>query len=271
MAGPSSSIGSGAAESFLAAGDLDKALAAAMEEVRSAPNVLAPRLALFQLASVAGDWSRAARQLDAMAALDPEAAMMSKVYQGLIDAEAERTKVLSGSAGPVCLGEPPEWLAQLSLALALDAKGVGEAAAAARESALEQAEPSAGEIDGSPFSWIMDADPRFGPVLEVIVNGSYRWLPFTHLKELRSDAPSDLKDLVWLPVHLSFRQGYEVHAFVPVRYPASEKEPDMAVKLARATSWSAVGEEVQFGLGQRLLATDNEDHPLLDIRRVVLT
>ncbi len=66
----------------------------------------------------------------------------------------------------------------LAQALEHDAVGEGAAAAELRRQALELAEPTAGTIDGQAFAWIMDADPRLGPVLEVIVNGTYRWLPF---------------------------------------------------------------------------------------------
>lgn len=258
-----------------AAADFDGAVASVMDDIRSNPAALAPRLALFQLACVAGDWVRAGKQLDALEGLDAETALMSKVYRGLIEAEEKRRAVLAGAEPPMSVGRPPPWFAMLAQALAFDARGEAQAAADLRARALDAAEPSAGHVfgngpDGTPFAWIMDADPRFGPTLEVIVDGAYRWLPLVHLQELRSDPPADVKDLVWLPARLTLTGGGEAHAFLPVRYPGSEACVDAALRMARATEWRDAAGGVQVGLGQRLLATDAGDHPLLDIRRLVV-
>lgn len=262
----------GAASSVLAAlgrGDLDGAMHEVMSEVRTFPSALAPRLALFQLAVLAGDWARANRQLQAIAGLDTEAAPMAQVCAALIEAEAERRAVFAGTERPICLGEPPAWVAMLSEALALDARGAGAAAGELRGRALDEATVVAGEIDGMRFSWIMDADVRLGPVLEIIVDGRYRWLPIALLSKLRADAPNDHKDLVWAPVRLTLVGGGEVAAFVPVRYPGSEAAADSLVRLGRLTAW-ADEPGGQFGWGQRIMATDVGDHPFLEIRRVRL-
>jgi type VI secretion system protein ImpE len=254
----------------VAAGDLEGAVAAVMDEIRTSPTALAPRLALFQLACITGDWTRASRQLEAIAGLDPETAMLGKVYGSLIAGEAERHAVLTGRTTPVCLGQPPSWLAMLAQALPAEVQGNPGAAAELRARALEDAEPSTGTIDGNEFTWLMDADPRFGPVLEAFVNGEYRWVPLSHLKEVRLDQPKDFKDLVWLPGRLVLSTGSEVHAFLPVRYPRSESSSDPKVRMARATLWEDVAHGVQHGMGQRVLASDAGDHPLLDVRHIVL-
>jgi type VI secretion system protein ImpE len=38
--------------------------------------------------------------------------------------------------------------------------------------------------------------------------------------------------------------------------------------MARKTDWQAVTDAIQLGLGQRLLATDADDYPLLDVRKI---
>ncbi len=250
--------------------DLAAALAQAMGEVRAAPQAIPPRMALFQLACVTGDWKRARTQLETMAGLDPETALMVKLYTSLIDAEAARSEVFAGKALPVTLGEPPAWLAMLARALGHDAAGEGGAAQALRQQALDLAEPTPGTVDDQPFAWIMDADPRLGPVLEVVANGDYRWLPFCHLRDLRAEAPGAMRDLVWQPAKVVLANESELHVFLPVRYPGSEGADDDALRLAKATSWAERPTGEQIGLGQRLLATDQGDQALLDVRHLVI-
>jgi type VI secretion system protein ImpE len=258
-----------AVEMTLARGDLGAALRAVMDEIRTAPAAVGPRMALFQLACIMGDWPRATKQVETIAELDPEAAMMARVYRTAIQAETTRQAVFAGVERPVCLGQPPAFVAMLAEALALEARGEGAAAFTLREQALTAAEPVSGSLDGESFAWVMDADVRLGPVLEVIVQGSYRWLPFALMREFRAEAPKDHKDLVWAPVQITLANGAELPAFVPVRYPGSETSADPAVRLARLTTWED-RPGGQRGLGQRLLATDTGDHALLDLRRLRL-
>jgi type VI secretion system protein ImpE len=41
--------------------------------------------------------------------------------------------------------------------------------------------------------------------------------------------------------------------------------------MARKTRWSEAAADVHHGLGQRILTTDSEDVPLMDIRKIALT
>lgn len=256
----------GTAPAALRAGDPARALALVMDEVRAQPTALAPRLALFRIACIEGQWDRARRALDAAASLDPEVAMFARLYVALIEAEAERVAVIAGRVPPVTIGEPPAFVAHLVQALAHDAAGEGEAAAAQRRAALDAARAVAGEIDGVPFAWLMDADPRFGPCLELVVHGRYRWLPLERLRELRSDGPKDLEDVVWLPVTLVLSGGEEVAAHLPCRYPGSERADDPLARLGRSTAFDVAG----AGKGGRLLASDAGDHPLIAVRHIRL-
>ena len=126
-------------------------------------------------------------------------------------------------------------------------------------------------IDEQPFTWIADADARLGPVLEVIVNGRYYWAPFPQIRAIEITPPADLRDLVWLPAQLTWINGGETYGLIPVRYPGSEGEQDSAIQLARKTTWLELAENVNQGLGQRMLATDQDDYPLLDVRKITIT
>lgn len=223
-------------------------------------------MALFQLACVVADWQRARTQLATLVKLDAEYAVLAQVYGHLIEAEATRTRVFAGNEQPVALGQPAAWLAMLAQALGCDRAGDAGGASALRARAREDATPRAGLLESQPFAWAMDADPRLGPVLEIIADGQYRWLPFDGLRSLHTQPPQAMRDLVWQPVTVQLANGTELAAFVPTRYPGSEAHSD-AVRLARETRWIDAGGE-QIGIGQRMLATDLGDHAFLDIRKL---
>ena len=74
-----------------------------------------------------------------------------------------------------------------------------------------------------------------------------------------------------LPAQFTWTNGGAVSAHIPVRYPATEEADDDALRLARKTVWNEAGSECYHGLGQRVLATDAGEYPLLDCRVIELT
>jgi type VI secretion system protein ImpE len=40
--------------------------------------------------------------------------------------------------------------------------------------------------------------------------------------------------------------------------------------MARRTEWNDIAPDLQFGLGQRLLATDSGEYPILDVREITI-
>ena len=50
----------------------------------------------------------------------------------------------------------------------------------------------------------------------------------------------------------------------------SDSSDDPQICMSRKTDWANPADGVCYGLGQRMLATDEEDHPLLQIRRISL-
>jgi type VI secretion system protein ImpE len=146
--------------------------------------------------------------------------------------------------------------------------GQQQEAAELRASAFEAAPPNSGTIDGVEFQWLADADLRMGPVLEAIVNGKYYWIPFSNVSSIQIEKPADLRDLVWIPASLTLTNGGEMVALLPVRYPGSEASADSAIRLARKTEWVGLEPDSVTGLGQRMFATDGNEHPLLDTRSI---
>jgi len=258
-------------EELLRQGDPAAALAALRTRVRGAPENPELRVFLFQLLCVQGDWERARDQLRVVAELAPTALPLVHVYGTAITCELLRRDVFAGTRTPLVMGEPLPWLASLLQALAAEAQGRAAEAGTVRAQALEDAVAVPGTIDGKPFDWLADADSRIGPVCEAIIDGKYYWVPFERIASVVLEAPADLRDVVWARAQLRLTNAGEIAALIPARYPGSEAGDDDAIRLARKTAWDEVAPGVFHGRGQRMLATDDGEFSLLDVRRIDLT
>lgn len=264
-----------AGEIDLRGGDLAAAIERVQQQVRSEPAVARHRIALFQLLAVGGEWERAMTQLNVLADLDVSTLALVHTYREALKCEALRAEIFSGKRAPVLFGDPEQWMALLTEALRLSAEGRFEESQALRREAFDAAPATSGRIDDREFEWIADGDSRLGPILETIVNGRYYWIPFHRIKEIRIDQPAesakhDLRDFVWMPAHFAWTTGGESVGLIPTRYPDSERSDEVSIRLARKTEWIEKHPEIHFGLGQRMLATDAGEYPLLDIRRIEL-
>ena len=115
----------------------------------------------------------------------------------------------------------------------------------------------------------MDGDSRLGPVLEAIVNGRYYWIPFQRIRSIQVEKPVDLRDLVWMPAHLTWANGGESVGLIPTRYPGSESSADPAVRSGRKTDWLEQPGGAYIGQGQRMFFTEGGEYPLMDVRHIV--
>jgi type VI secretion system protein ImpE len=258
------------AEQAVRDGDLDVALRDLQDQIRKHPEKSDLRVFLFQLLCVMGQWDRARAQLDVAAELDDGTLAMVQMYREALHCEVLRADVFAGKRSPVVFGEPEQWLALLIESLLVQGNSGREHAEALRQRAFDDAPASSGTIDGEAFEWIADADMRLGPVCEAIINGRYYWVPFARLARIDLDAPADLRDLVWMPAHFQFVNGGELVGVIPTRYPGSEKHDDAQVRLARKTVWTEAAPDVYWGQGQRILTTDVGEHPLMDVRTIVI-
>ena len=258
------------AEESVRAGRLDEALAELQAQVRKQPADPKLRIFLFQLLSVMGQWDRALTQLKVASEMDANAATMMATYKEVIRCEMLRADVFAGKQTPLLFGKPAEWMALLIEALRLSGEQKFQEAAKLREQALEAAPTTSGSVNEQPFEWISDADQRIGPMLEAIVNGRYYWIPFGRLAEVRIEKPADLRDIAWTPAFLTLANGGETVGLIPTRYPGSEKSSNPALAMARGTEWTEVPGGAYVGVGQRLLATNEAEHALMDIRQIKL-
>jgi type VI secretion system protein ImpE len=251
-------------------GDPAAALALLQEQVRARPADPALRIFLFQLLCVRGQWERALNQLKVASELDASALAMAQTYGEAVRCEAIRRDVFDGKKAPMVFGEPDQWLALLIESLLVAGRGDAARSAELRLRAFEDAETSSGQINGQSFEWVADADSRLGPVLEAVMNGRYYWVPFSRLTSVTIEEPEDLRDVVWMPAHLQFENGGEMVALIPTRYPGSESSEDGLITLARKTVWQEMAADVHHGLGQRVIATDAVDVPLMELRKLTL-
>ncbi|MDG4562600.1 MAG: type VI secretion system accessory protein TagJ [Candidatus Competibacter sp.] len=258
------------AEQSVREGRLREALAELQAQVRKEPANAKYRIFLFQLLAVLGQWERASNQLNVLEEMDPESLPMVQTYREALRCELLRAEVFAGRRSPLIFGDPEPWMALLLEALQLTADGHHAQAQTTRDQAFEGAAATAGTLDGQPFEWLADADPRLGPMLEAIINGRYYWVPWQRIRTLALERPSDLRDYVWMPAGFTWANGGEAVGLIPSRYPGSQASADPQVQLGRKTEWLEQESGIYLGIGQRMLATDQNEYPLLDIRRIDL-
>lgn len=228
------------ARELYTAGRLDAAIEVLGVELRSHPLDAQRRTFLFELLTFAGQYDRAAKQLDVLAAAGHMAAAGAMVYRAAIEAERVREHMFASGDFPT--GEAPG--------------------------------PVAGTLNGRSFTAIEDADPRVGARLEVFAGGRYLWLPFAHLATLRVETPEQLRDLHWAPARLatgpSVRDLELGEVLLPVLTPAAWRHADDDIRLGRATDWDDLPDGDFAPAGQKLLRVDDELVPLLDVRELTI-
>jgi type VI secretion system protein ImpE len=166
-------------------------------------------------------------------------------------------------------GDPEPWTAGMLKALVLDGEGQAAAAAALRTESMEAAPASPGKLNNEPFEWLADADSRIGPIFEVLLNGAYYWVPAHRVTRISIEAPSDARDLIWVPAQFTWSNEGEAVGFIPTRYAGSEASTDDSIRMSRKTEWRELAESSFAGLGQRLLTTDAAEYSLLEVRDIV--
>ncbi|HTX40595.1 MAG TPA: type VI secretion system accessory protein TagJ [Acidobacteriaceae bacterium] len=224
--------------SLYRSGDLRAAVDALGDELKKQPLDARRRTFLFELLCFAGEYGRAEKHLDVLSGAGSEAAAGAMLYRSALHAERERQDMFANDRLPLGTSHPSP----------------------------------AGELNGTPFTGVSDADPRIGAHLEVFIAGSYTWIPFVYIESIETEAPKRLRDLLWLPAILrttaEFRLQDLGQVLLPVVAPLSWQHSDDAVRLGRVTVWE---DREQYGavpLGQKLLVSGEEETPLLEIRRL---
>ncbi len=228
------------AQELFQAGKLDAAVQALGAELRDNPADARRRTFLFELLCFAGDYPRAEKQLDILAADGRSAEMGAMLYRAALHAERIRQTIFEKKDYPIT--EP--------------------------ESEL----PLSGTLNGKPFEFFSDADARLGARLEVFAAGDYLWIPLHHIASIELQAPTRLRDLLWTPAIVRTGRAFKGkelgEVILPTLSPLSWKHPDDQVRLGRATDWQDDGDGNVVPIGQKMFSVDDDDIPILEIRKL---
>lgn len=243
-------------------GDLQAALAAISEELRTDPGHLGKRTFLAELLCIQGEFERADRQLEILLSLDQQALLTVGTWRQLIRAAQARHEVFTQGRVPDMVDAPsPRIRTLLDIGLALREGRAAEAAAAA--DALEQARaPCPVVANGSAVDDLRDLDDLCAGILEVLsTTGKYYWVDMEQVESLRFQRAERPLDQLWRRARLILRDGTDGEVFIPAIYPGAE---DDAARLGRRTDWQDLGGLVR-GQGLRTWLVGDEAVPLSEI------
>jgi len=219
------------------AGKLDEAVQALGAEVRDNPTDARRRTFLFELLCFQGQWDRAEKHLHLLADSSKESKLGAVLYFSALHAERTRHDLFAKKDYP---------------------------------HAPAEGNPRGGTVDGRPFETIEDADPRVGPRLEIFAAGAYLWIPFEHIETIEIQEPKRLRDLLWIPALVrtgpAFKDKELGEVLLPVLAPFSYQHADGNVRLGRSSEWLD-----GIPSGQRAFSIDDEDVPILEIRKIEFT
>lgn len=222
--------------SLYRAGQLQPAIEALGVELKKQPLDARRRTFLFELLCFAGEYDRAAKQLDILSDSSKEAAAGAMLYRSALHAERTRQDMFERDELPLGAARPS----------------------------------TGGVLNGTAFEELADADPRIGSHLEVFIAGSYTWVPLVHVESVETEPPKRLRDLLWLPAILHATPDFRLQdlgeVLLPVLSPLSWKSADDAVRLGRTTVWEDHPRYGEVPLGQKLLRFGEEEEPFLEMR-----
>lgn len=254
------------AKEHYAAGRLNDAIAAQLQEVKARPSDQGARLFLFELAAFAGDLERARRQVEALNYDSPEQLAAAAGYLKLLESEAKRRRLFTDGLAPKFVGDaPPDHLRQrLDAVLRLRESRPVEAVEVLAEANAKAPAPR-GTLNGRAFETLRDADDLFAHVLEVMAHGEYYWVGLEQIALLAMNPPAAPRDLLYVPARIVV-EDLAGDVFLPALYPRSHEHPDDAVRLGRATDWKSDDCGPTFGLGQHTYLFDDDAIGLLEWR-----
>jgi type VI secretion system protein ImpE len=256
-----------AAKELFDAGNLREAIEELTREVKAKPTDVSRRTFLFELLSFAGEYERAEKQLDVIGAQSATAEIGVQVYRNNIKAERARRRLFSDGLRPHFLTDPPAYVRLYLDAINLIRGGQFAEARELLDRADEERPAFNGKFNGESFSNFRDADELVGPVLELIVQDNYTWLPFEQIQKIEVRPPAQLRDLIWIMARIE-SESITGEAFIPVLYSGSSEHADDRVKLGRMTDWRQLSDDLATAVGLRLLMVDGEDRALLDARTI---
>jgi type VI secretion system protein ImpE len=254
------------ASELFEAGQLQEAIDAQIQKIKSRPADQAARLFLVELLLFHGDHERAKKHLDMLQYEVPQAQAGLELIKNCFAAEQERRKVLGGLAQPMGLKESPEHVRLRLQALEQFSQGHPDEGNRLLDEANAAMPGAAGTVDGQPVSAFRDADDLFGTVLEVFSRGKYCWVPLEQIEKLTVAPAKSPRDVLFVPAHLALQGGLEGDIHLPGIYPGSESSAEPDLRLGRATDWTGAEGHPVRGVGGKTFLLDTATLPLLHLR-----
>ncbi|MGD9853113.1 MAG: type VI secretion system accessory protein TagJ [Nitrospirales bacterium] len=258
------------AKELLDQGNLTKAIQSLIQEVKAHPADGRARTFLFELYCFAGELDRAKTHLEALDSQDPKIDLGIEFYRKVLKAEEARRQVYEGKGTPKFFSGCPDYLqghldALNSIREHCPAEGTRLLIAAQEKRPAIQ-----GNCDGQAFTEFADSDDLLAPVLEVIAQDGYFWLPLSQITHLSISPPKHLRDLLWIPAHVE-TQETAIGVVLPVLYPGSHNDSNDLLKLGRMTDWKHGPDEFNKGVGQHVFIIDDSEKGILEIKELTFT
>ncbi|MHC4269241.1 MAG: type VI secretion system accessory protein TagJ [Planctomycetota bacterium] len=257
------------AKDLFKVGRLSDAREELIKEVKSFPADLDKRTFLFQVLAFCGEWDKAERHLELIAAQDPERETGVQVYKNLIHGEKERMEVLNSNSRPSFLPAPPPYTDIYYEAMGKLSENKVDEARKLFDQSEEQRPVIAGTINGKSFSGFMDTDTSVSFFIEAIAHERYVCIPVESISEITISSPKTLFDLVWISANLITREGLTMNCYLPVLYAGSFLHDDDLVKLGKMTDWVSLGGLYSKGSGQHVFQIGEEEISILEIGKVI--
>jgi type VI secretion system protein ImpE len=257
------------AKELIRAGRLSEARTQSIEEVKASPADAGKRTLLFQIHCLCGEWDKAERDLDIIAAMDVNREAGAQVYKNLVNAEKERLEVFRKGRRPSFMpGAPPYIETYYAAREKLSEKKIEESAALF--SRIDSQTPVlSGTVNGKNFTGIKDTDIYVSRFLEVFAHERYVWVPFDAVREITVTPPKTLFDLIWVSAVVTTWKGLTLNCFLPVLYAESFLNADDHIKLGRITDWENLGGPFDRGMGQHVYHIGENEIALLEVREII--
>lgn len=256
------------AKTLLDSGDLNGAIEATLNLVKSKPTDVKARTFLFELSCFSGDWERAEKQLEVIGQQDINAMIGSEIYKQNFTAERDRISAFTEGLIPECLMQPPNYVEGLLEAMTyLREKNLAKA----RETLdkVEETRPVFScKVNGEDSSDFRDFNDFTMCVFEAIVKGSYTWLPFEQIETVKFEPAVSLRDVYWRQAEVEMTNGTQGEMFLPALYAESFKNEDNVIRLGKATDWRDIGEDMFAGEGLRLFQYEGGNLPMTELKTI---
>jgi len=256
---------------LLLEGQLMGAVEVSKQAVRSQPAAIEPRVALYELAVLLGDWERCQNQVEAIMNLggDP---LHWLGHMSDIHAAKQRQQCWQGQQRPPLLGACDAEAQDMFDALwhAVVKLAAGESAFIANH-ALEFGGMAfgPGKANGMAFEELSTIDSRLPGLLEVSDGGQYSWLWLGAVSRIEMQGgANNLCEVAWIPARVFFDDG-EIKALnIFGLYPGTETSANPRVVLGKETEWDDAEEPLSIGKGGQLLYVDTLATPFQQLRLI---